>query len=216
VREHAIPRAPIEALLDGYLWDVEERRYDDLAALRAYCARVAGSVGVVMTLLMGERDRDVLHRAADLGVAMQLTNIARDVGEDAKNGRVYLPLAWLHAEGIDAEEFLRAPSANAGIRVVVCRLLDHADALYRRADLGVPRLPPDCRAAIAAARAIYADIGREIRACGYDSVGARAHTSTIRKAALLARALPARFVRSDPRGNPPPLEEIRFLVEPVV
>ena len=101
VASHRVPRAPLDALLDGYLWDVEGRRYRDLSGVRAYSARVAASVGVVMTLLMGRREDYVLHRAADLGVAMQLTNIARDIGEDARAGRLYLPTAWLEAEGIE-------------------------------------------------------------------------------------------------------------------
>jgi phytoene synthase len=209
----AIPRAPVEALLEGYRWDVEARRYEDLAGVRAYAVRVAASVGVVMTLIMGRRQRDVLARATDLGVAMQLTNIARDVGEDARHGRIYLPLGWLRAEGIDPDAFLATPRYADGIGVAVCRLLDHAAGLYRRAEGGIPALPADCRTAIAAARLIYADIGRVIRARGYDSVSGRAHTTAARKAVLLARALPARAWRGRPAGAEPPLPEARFLLE---
>lgn len=212
VREHGIARAPLDALLEGYRWDVERRRYEDLSAVRAYAARVAASVGVVMTLLMGRRDPRTLHRAADLGVAMQLTNIARDVGEDARAGRLYLPLAWLRDEGVDPDAFLADPRPLEGVRVAVCRLLDHAESLYRRADGGVPALPADCRVAIAAARAIYADIGGAIRARGYDTVSSRAFTSGARKAWLAAGALPARFATSAP-GNAAPLPEVRFLIE---
>jgi 15-cis-phytoene synthase len=214
VSEYRIPRAPIDALLEGYLWDVERRRYDDLSSLRSYCARVAASVGVVMTLFMGRRDPAVLHRAADLGVAMQLTNIARDVGEDARSGRVYLPLAWMRAEGLDPDAFLRDPRPSDAIGVCVCRLLDHASVLYARAELGVPALPAECRTAIYGASAIYADIGRVVRERSYDSVRARAATSRPRKAFLLARAFAARL-RGRERGirNVPPLPEVRFLVE---
>ena len=84
-----------EALLEGFAWDADARRYETIEDLRAYAARVAGSVGVMMTLVMGRRDPAMLARACDLGVAMQLTNICRDVGEDARAGRLYLPLAWL-------------------------------------------------------------------------------------------------------------------------
>ncbi|MGL4440619.1 MAG: phytoene/squalene synthase family protein, partial [Bosea sp. (in: a-proteobacteria)] len=97
----ALPRAVMDALLDGFAWDAEGRRYDELSSVLAYSARVAATVGVLMTLLMGERDAQTLARACDLGVAMQLTNIARDVGEDARNGRLYLPRNWLIEEGID-------------------------------------------------------------------------------------------------------------------
>jgi phytoene synthase len=214
VREHAIGRAPLDALLEGYRWDVERRRYEDLEGVRAYSARVAASVGVVMTLLMGRRDERTLARAADLGVAMQLTNIARDVGEDARAGRLYLPLGWLRAEGVDPETFLADPRPLEGVRVAVCRLLDHAELLYRRADEGIPRLPADCRTAIAAARAIYADIGRVIRRRRYDSVSSRAFTSSARKAWLAASALPARFSTSSPPSDVEPLAEIRFLITP--
>lgn len=213
MREYAIGRAPLDALLEGYLWDVERRRYEDLSALRAYAARVAGSVGVVMTLIMGRRERGTLARAADLGVAMQLTNIARDVGEDARAGRIYLPLSWLRDEGIDPDRFLERPRAEAGVKVAVCRLLEHAERLYRRADCGVPALPSDCRPAIAAARAIYADIGRVIRARNYDSISSRAYTSPGRKAWLAMTSI-ARLTWSPEASDDPPLAETRFLIEP--
>lgn len=213
VHSFGIPRAPVAALLDGYRWDVEARRYEALSDVRAYAARVAGSVGVVMTLIMGRRDPDVLFRAADLGVAMQLTNIARDVGEDARNGRIYLPLSWLRAEGIDPTEFLASPRYCDGVGVAVCRLLDHAEHLYRRAERGILALPADCRTAIAAAHRIYADIGRVIRRRGYDSVGGRAHTSIGRKAALTVQALLSRH-SSEPSSVPKgELPEVRFLLE---
>lgn len=216
VASHRVPRAPLDALLDGYLWDVEGRRYRDLSGVRAYSARVAASVGVVMTLLMGRREDYVLHRAADLGVAMQLTNIARDVGEDARAGRLYLPTTWLEAEGIDPDAWLRDPRFEPGVGVAVCRLLDHAAHLYRRADLGVPELPRDCRVAISGARHIYADIGRVIREQGHDSVRERAFTSGARKAMLLARAATERWREPDPfAAHPAPLPEITFLVEGV-
>src|SRR5687767_13098188 len=80
VREHGLPRAAFDAMLEGFTWDVENRSYESFDALSAYCVRVAATVGVLMTVLMGRRDRATLARACDLGVAMQLTNVARDVG----------------------------------------------------------------------------------------------------------------------------------------
>ena len=142
---------------------------------------------------------------------MQLTNIARDVGEDARNGRLYLPLEWLRAEAVDPDAFVASPRYRDGVGVAVCRLLDHADALYRRAERGIGALPADCRTAIAAARFIYADIGRVIRERGYDSVSSRAVTTSRRKAVLLGRALSARF--ATPAGPAEPaLPETRFLI----
>ncbi|MEM6906172.1 MAG: squalene/phytoene synthase family protein, partial [Pseudomonadota bacterium] len=81
VAETEMPRALPEALIDGLAWDAEARRYRTLPELRAYAARVASAVGAMMCVLMGVRDWDALARACDLGVAMQLTNIARDIGE---------------------------------------------------------------------------------------------------------------------------------------
>ncbi len=211
--DRALPRAPFDALLEGFAWDVAGRRYEDLSGVLSYSARVAGTVGVVMTLLMGKRDPGVLARACDLGVAMQLSNIARDVGEDARRGRVYLPLAWLEEHHVSPGAL--AESASDGARASVARLLDHADQLYARADLGVAMLPRDCRAAIRAARLVYSDLGRVIRRAEYDTVSSRLYVSTPRKLWLLARAMSS--VWSVSRGpqprDPPALSEAEFLIE---
>ena len=119
---------------------------------------------------------------------MQLTNIARDVGEDARRGRVYLPQQWLDEEDCPREALLGAGAFDPAVGRVVERLLVCADAAYRRADAGIGALPADCRASIRAAAWIYADIGRIIRARGFDSITARAHTTWWRKLVLLWRA----------------------------
>jgi phytoene synthase len=144
----------------------------------------------MMALIMEVRDQRALARACELGVAMQLTNIARDVGEDARRGRVYLPDELLAACGTSRRAVLEATCATWPIREAVRRLLGLADDFYRSADRGVALLPPDCRLAIAAARHIYAAIGEDLAAHHHDSVTRRAHTSTARKVALLARAAP--------------------------
>lgn len=211
---HALPRVPIDALLEGYLWDAEGRSYETLSETMDYCARVASSVGVAMTALMGVRDAETLARAADLGVAMQLTNIARDVGQDARIGRLYVPRAWLREEGVDPDGFLGAPRYVPGVGRATRRLLDHAAVLYARASDGIGRLPRDCRIAIRGAGRIYEDIGREIRARDLDSVGGRAFTSTARKAWLLSTAV-ASELRKVERTTPGdgPLAETAFLVD---
>lgn len=211
VREHRIPRVVPEALLEGYAWDLSGRRYETLEALRAYCARVASTVGVMMTLVLGRREPTTLGRACDLGVAMQLTNVARDVGEDALGGRLYLPAAWLREEGVDPDAFLAAPRFSPGLGRVVARMLEEAERLYVRAERGIPRLPRDGRLAVAAARYIYADIGREIARAGHDSITRRAFTSRARKLGLIARSLPW-LLRSPAPDDAPPLPETEFLV----
>jgi phytoene synthase len=186
---YAIPRAIPEALLEGLAWDSQGRRYETLEDLHAYAARVAGTVGVMMCLVMGVRCPFALARAADLGVAMQLTNIARDVGEDARAGRIYLPLRWLREAGLDPDLFVSAPAPSPALAAVIERLLAEADRLYSRAQPGIADLRASCRPAILAALLIYSDIGREIRANGHDSVTRRARVRAARKLALAGRAL---------------------------
>jgi phytoene synthase len=219
VAKFCIPRELPEALLEGLAWDAETRRYETLQELTAYAARVAGAVGAMMTLVMGQRSPDIVARACDLGVAMQLTNIARDVGEDARAGRLYLPLSWLRDAGIDPQAWLATPVFTRDIADIVQRLLDAADVLYARATLGIANLPAACRPGIYAARALYAEIGRELERSGLDSVSRRAVVSTGRKLAVLARTLalletdwvPARKFGAQSAE----LEETRFLIDAV-
>ncbi len=189
VSRFAIPRALPEALLEGFAWDAAGRRYPDLPDLRAYAVRVAGTVGAMMAVLMGVRDRERLGAAVDLGVAMQLSNIARDVGEDARNGRLYLPLDWLMQVGIDPQAFLADPRYSTGLGRLVGALLAEADQHYRRASAGIARLPVGCRLGIGAARLLYAEIGREVARRGLNSVSGRAVVSEWRKARVLAVGL---------------------------
>lgn len=215
VRRHAIPRALPEALLEGFAWDAAGRTYETLEDVLAYGARVAGAVGAMMTVLMGKRAPETVSRACDLGVAMQLSNIARDVGEDARAGRLYLPRTWLREEGVDPELWLADPVFTPQIGRVVARLLAVADILYVRADAGIGQLPLVCRPGIGAARLLYAEIGRQVLRHGGDSVSRRAVVSGRRKLALLGHSLfDALFPATI--NSAPPLPETRFLVEAVL
>ncbi|WP_457108634.1 phytoene/squalene synthase family protein [Methylobacterium sp. P5_C11] len=215
VAAYAIPEALPRALIEGFAWDAEGRRYADLGALHAYAARVAGSVGAMMALIMGTRDPDALARACDLGAAMQLTNIARDVGEDARMGRLYLPLDWMRAAGLDPDAFLANPQPSPALSAVVARLLGEADGLYARAEAGIAALPRGCRPSIRAAALIYAEIGREVAAHDHDSVRCRARVGTGRKLALIARALHAPADADSAALDAPPLAQTAFLIEAV-
>jgi phytoene synthase len=215
VRRFRIPRALPEALLEGFEWDASGRRYPDLDALYAYAARVAGSVGAMMALLMGVRAPALLARACDLGVAMQLTNIARDVGEDARAGRLYLPLDWLREAGIDAQAWLASPCYTPALGGVAERLLAAADGLYRRASAGIGGLPLACRPGVHAARLVYAEIGHELRRRALDSVSQRVVVSPGRKALLLVRAAACSALPAASSGAPP-LAQTRFLVEAAI
>jgi len=213
VAEHELPVEVFHLLFDGFEWDRTERRYRTVSDTVAYSVRVASTVGVMMTWIMGVRNAQTLERAADLGIAMQLTNIARDVGEDARRARVYLPDAWLEAEGIDRAEVLGLQASDPRVEAVVRRLLAHADTYYYRANLGIPDLPRNARVAIRAASLIYQDIGRVIARNGYDSVTRRAWTGKLRKAWLALRALGAwAWRRRD--ASCPSTPEVSPLVEP--
>lgn len=215
VAQHRIPVALFDGLLEGFEWDLRGRRYDTLESLQAYAARVAGTVGAMMALLMGVHSAEGLARACDLGVAMQLSNIARDVGEDARMGRLYLPRDWLVEAGLDPDAWLARPVFSPALGAVVQRLLDAADGLYDRVDAGVARLPLACRPGINAARFMYAAIGHEVARRGLDSVSTRARVSGARKAWLLLRAVTQLAPRAAPHALPP-LAANRFLVNAVV
>jgi phytoene synthase len=184
-----MPRALPEALLEGFAWDAVGRRYDSLSGVLDYAARVAAAVGAMMCVLMRVRDRDALARACDLGLAMQLTNIARDVGEDARAGRIYLPLDWLAEEGVDPAAFLADPQPSDAIRHATRRLLQRAAPLYARAEAGIAALPLACRPGIYAARHIYDGIGGQVRRAGYDAISRRARTGAGAKLGWLGLSL---------------------------
>jgi phytoene synthase len=196
IATHSIPRSLPDALIEGFAWDAAGRRYQTVADARAYAARVAGSVGAMMTVIMGRRDSDSLAAACDLGVAMQFTNIARDVGEDARAGRLYVPLDWLHDQGIDPEAFLTAPRFSPAIAAVIAKLLDQAETFYDRARPGIARLPLDCQPGIHAARTIYRAIGRSLARAGHDAITTRARVSTPRKLGLASIALTSAILPS--------------------
>ena len=185
VIDHKLPRGLLDALLEGFEWDTDGRDYNTLAEVCDYGARVAGTVGVMMAVLMGVKDRTTLARAADLGVAMQLTNICRDVGEDARAGRLYLPSDLLRAAGIDPDAFLRNPAPSAELTHVIKQVLAEAQRRYELADEGIRQLPRSCRPGILAARRLYAEIGQTVAKNGYDSVSRRAVVSRVRKGRIL-------------------------------
>jgi phytoene synthase len=181
VRRTGLPRRPCDELLDGMEMDLGHVRYASLDALVVYCRHVAGTVGLLMAHLFGVRDAATLATASDLGVAMQLTNICRDVAEDEQRGRVYLPAELL--SGVETPTAGGATTARA-----VAELLRRADAFYRRGDLGLAALPASVGVAMRAARLIYAEIGAVIARRGHDVTRGRAVVSPARKLWLVVRA----------------------------
>ena len=208
-----VPRAFFEALLEGFEWDARGRRYETLEALHDYATRVAGSVGAMMALVMGVRSPQGVARACELGVAMQLSNIARDVGEDGRMGRLYLPRQWLREAGIDPDAWLAAPVFSPALGSVVQRVVCAADLLYRRVDAGAACIPVACRPGIRAARLLYAEIGQQVLRNGLDSVSRRARVTRSRKLTLLLPTLVNPLAGGAAHAEP--LAATAFLVDAV-
>jgi phytoene synthase len=183
VQRRCIPERYPRELLEGMRMDVEGTRYATLDELLVYCFRVAGTVGLMMCHVMGVGDPRALRRAAHLGIAMQLTNICRDVAEDWDDGRLYLPRELLH--GVPVEVDL----ADAAVARAVKSLLERADGFYQSGDEGLAALRFRCAVAIRAARLIYSDIGRVIARRRFDVTAGRAFVSLGRKVWLALRGL---------------------------
>jgi phytoene synthase len=156
---HSIPQRYAHELLDGFAMDVERRRFHTLDDVLEYCYPVAGVVGLMMAHIMGSRHQAALRHAADLGLALQMTNIARDVVHDASIGRIYLPLDWLAEAGVPAVE-IAEPRHRAALHGVVMRLLREADRYYASGDRGLAYLGFRSAWAVGTARHVYWEIGR--------------------------------------------------------
>jgi phytoene synthase len=176
----------VEELIDGCEMDLTVHRYETFEDLRAYCYRVASTVGLVSMHIIGVNGagQDALLAAApaavDLGVALQLTNILRDVGEDLSRGRVYLPQADLRRFGYD-ESDLRAGVIDGRFRALMRFEIDRANALYERGWPGIADLAPDGRLAVGAAISLYRGILGRIVDNGFDVFRKRAHLTAAQK-----------------------------------
>ncbi len=205
-REHRLPASVFEAYCDALAWDAEGRRYGPDARLVDYCARVSGIPAGALCAIFGRRSEVVVERAFDLGIAARLTAIARDVGRDAKRGRVYVPIEWLEETGVDADALLERRVPAASLRPVVTRVLALADSFYLRADPGLASLPFDCRPAVRALRYLYGAIGHHVERTHIDLEEPPAPPSTLQTLRLLARALrpsrsESRPLKSQPVGE---------------
>jgi len=219
VAERGVPRQYAVELVRGMRMDVEGTRYDTLEDLLLYCHRVAGVVGLMMCHVLGVSDARALRRAAHLGIAMQLTNICRDVLEDWGRGRLYLPDRWLAEAG--APGLWRAAGGalpahgRAAMARVVARLLREADRYYTSGDRGLAALGVRAAFAVRAARLVYSAIGRRIAGAGHDVVAGRAVVPRWQKLLWVGRAffdvalgLPRRAFRRFRRATALPI--VRF------
>jgi 15-cis-phytoene synthase len=187
--------------LAGFAMDVEGARYESIDDTLRYCYHVAGVVGLMMGAIMGAQRQAVLDRACDLGLAFQLTNIARDIVEDARMGRCYVPAQWLREAGIAPHEVADPRHREALARVAV-RLVEHAEPYYDSALAGIDALPLRSAWAIASARHVYRQIGVQVKRRGARAWDGRAGTSKAMKLWLLARgAASALGSRASARGR---------------
>jgi len=176
-------------LIKGVRSDLDEVIIPDDVHLLRYCYRVAGTVGLMMCAVLGVHDRKAHPFALDLGVGMQLTNICRDVAEDARMGRVYLPATRLRREGVSPEQLIEGDVSRDAVSRVVLDLLDMADWYYQSADLGMRFIPRRERLAILVASRVYRSIGVKLRAHDGDALAGRTIVHWTGKSRWVAHAL---------------------------
>jgi phytoene synthase len=184
---YQIPREYPLDLLAGMRADAEGRRYETIEDLELYCYYVAGTVGLMMCHVMGVSNPAALHHAVDLGIAMQLTNISRDVREDFEQGRVFLPLSWLREAEIPENDLMNEKYRDALVGVVN-RLLAHAKAKYASGDRGLRYLHWRSALAIRVASGVYSGIGREVLRRGPRAWDERCFTTKLTKIRLALAA----------------------------
>ena len=202
-KRHSIPQRHAVEHLNGFQMDVDERVYETVDETLDYSYHVAGVVGVMMAHIMGVRDEPTLDRASDLGLAFQLTNIARDVIDDAKAGRIFVPSELLEKRGapIDASA-LAAREAWPAAHKAAIDLLDIAEGYYASAKVGIRELPFRCAWAISAALNVYREIGEVLRRDGPNAWSGRVGASKGRKVALALGAMGPASVRARVETTP--------------
>jgi phytoene synthase len=193
-----------EDVIAGFALDAEDWRPRTEADMMQYCYHVAGAVGVMMAVVMGvdPHDQDTLDRANDLGLAFQLSNIARDIVEDDAAGRCYLPLEWLVEEDIEPGQHTK-PHHRQELADMAARLVALVERHEAAARVGAARLPFRSRWAVLSAARIYGAIGRKVRARGTEAWNSRTYVPRWEKALYGARAfLSAAINREKPPADP--------------
>ncbi len=197
INRNAIPHRHAYELLKGFEMDAAERVYRSVNDILDYSYHVAGVVGVMMAMIMGVRDEATLDRASDLGLAFQLTNISRDVIDDAKAGRVFVPQELLLAHGAPVEPDLLVQRQNwPDAHKAALDLLDVAEGYYASARTGIRNLPFRCAWAISAALKVYREIGQVLRRGGPEAWHGRVGASSFWKLRLALRAGGPALVRA--------------------
>ena len=194
MRRNGIPQEFARELIEGMRMDLDNRRYHSFAELSVFCYRVASVVGLMMSHVIGFRG-DALRYAVDLGIAMQLTNILRDIGEDLERGRVYLPADEMLRFGYSEEE-LRGRVHNRAFAALMNFQVIRAREFYEAAMPGIALLSSDGRFAVKVAAEVYRGILDRIESSGYDVFDRRAFVSPVRKYWITTKAMALPLARS--------------------
>ncbi len=196
-----LTRARLIEVIDGMQMDLVQDRYADFPGLALYCRRVAGVVGEMAASIFGYQDASTMAYADRLGLAFQLTNIIRDVGEDARNGRIYLPLQDLQRHGLSAASLLREPASlerSAGFQAMMAEQTQRARQTYAEAFELLPRVDwrPQRPGLIMAA--IYRTLLDEIEAEDFRVMTQRIGLTPVRKLWIAWRT----YMRAAPPSQP--------------
>ena len=176
--EKGIKNSYMIELIDGALFDLHEGEIKSLQDLMIYCYQVAGVVGLMMCPLLGVKNTNAYSHAIDLGIGMQLTNITRDILEDAKNDRSYIPSNVMRDKEITIDTLKVEGETPENLKATVKFMLDLADQYYFSARKGFAFIPFRARIAILVASEVYRSIGSKIRRNNYNILSGRTYLST--------------------------------------
>lgn len=193
-----------EDVIAGFALDAEDWRPRTEADMMRYCYHVAGAVGVMMAVVMGvdPHDSDTLDRANDLGLAFQLSNIARDIVEDDAAGRCYLPMEWLVEQDIEPGQHTK-PHHREELAEMAARLVALVEKHEAAARVGAERLPFRSRWAVLSAARIYGAIGRKVRKRGTEAWNSRTYVPRAEKALYGARAFLSAVINREKHPDGP-------------
>jgi phytoene synthase len=175
-----LPREQFLEIIDGMEMDLTQNRYPDFKALQLYCYRVASIVGLLSAEIFGYRDRRTLKYAHDLGLAFQLTNVIRDVGEDARRGRIYLPADELQRFGVSPNDILQARNSDA-FRQLMAFQIERAEQFYAQAFAALPATDRKAQRPGLVMAAIYRTLLQEIKRDGCQVLTQRTALAPLRK-----------------------------------
>lgn len=187
----ALSITPFEDMIKGMVMDLDQNRFETFEELYVYCYRVAGTVGLMTMPIMGTADgyteEDALEPALALGVALQLTNILRDVGEDRHRQRIYIPQEDLRRFGVTEQALIKGVKSENYVQMLKFQIA-RAREWYQRAETGVAMLAPEARLPVRASLDMYSSILDKIELNNYDNFEKRAYTTKLEKLALLPGA----------------------------